>query len=275
MEVVKPVKRNVLLNPGPATTTDTVKYAQVVPDICPRENEFVEIMNEVRRDLVKVVHADPETYTAVLFTGSGTIIQDVLLNSLVPEGKKICVVNNGAYSSRLVEIAGHYHIPCVNLEFPSTELPDLSVVKDALENDSDIAVVATTHHETGTGVLNPVREIGRMAHDNGCIFIADTISTYGLLPINIEEENIDFCMSSAQKGLCGMTGASWAVGKIDEIVKSKNYPTRSYFATCICNTTFLNGSERCTSRLRSKLSMPCTRPSESTGKKGSKLATSA
>jgi 2-aminoethylphosphonate-pyruvate transaminase len=229
MEVVKPVKRNVLLNPGPATTTDTVKYAQVVPDICPRETEFVDIMNAVRRDLVKVVHADPKKYTAVLFTGSGTIIQDVLVNSLVPEGKKICVVNNGAYSSRMVEIAEHYHIPCVNLEFPSTGLPDLKVVKDTLENDNDIAVVATTHHETGTGVLNPVREIGRLAHDNGCIFIADTISTYGLLPINIEEENIDFCMSSAQKGLCGMTGASWAVGKIDEIDKSKNYPTRSYY----------------------------------------------
>jgi 2-aminoethylphosphonate-pyruvate transaminase len=229
MEVVKPVNRNVLLNPGPATTTDTVKYAQVVPDICPRENEFVEIMNEVRRDLVKVVHADLEKYSAVLFTGSGTIIQDVLVNSLVPEGKKICVVNNGAYSSRMVEIAEHYRIPCVNLEFPSTGLPDLKVVRDALENDNDIAVVATTHHETGTGVLNPVREIGRMAHDNGCIFIADTISTYGLLPINIEEANIDFCMSSAQKGLCGMTGASWTVGKIDEIVKSKTYPTRSYY----------------------------------------------
>ncbi|MBW2407799.1 MAG: aminotransferase class V-fold PLP-dependent enzyme, partial [Deltaproteobacteria bacterium] len=61
------------------------------------------------------------------------------------------------------------------------------------------------------------------------IFIADTISTYGLLPIDIEEENIDFCMSSAQKGLCGMTGASWTVGKIDEIVKTKDYPTRSYY----------------------------------------------
>ena len=41
------VKRNVLLNPGPATTTDTVKMAQVVPDICPREKEFVSIMREI------------------------------------------------------------------------------------------------------------------------------------------------------------------------------------------------------------------------------------
>jgi 2-aminoethylphosphonate-pyruvate transaminase len=153
VEVVKPVKRNVLLNPGPATTSDTVKYAQVVPDICPREEEFVAIMDEVRQELVNVVHGDPQMYAAVLFTGSGTIVQDVLVNSLVPEGKKICVVNNGAYSARMVEIADHYQIPCVNLEFPTTGLPDLDVVKQTLENDKDIAVVATVHHETGTGVL--------------------------------------------------------------------------------------------------------------------------
>ncbi|MGD8523318.1 MAG: 2-aminoethylphosphonate aminotransferase [Desulfobacterales bacterium] len=229
MEVVTPIKRNILLNPGPATTTDAVKYAQVVPDICPREQEFVEIMNEVRKELVKVVHGDPQKYSAVLFAGSGTVIEDVLVNSLVPENKKICIVNNGAYSSRMVEIAEHYHIPCVDLQFPTTGLPDLKVLRETLEKDKDIAVVATVHHETGTGVLNPVREIGKIAHDNGCVFIADTISTYGLIPIDIEKDNIDFCMSSAQKGLAGMTGVSWTIGKIEEIEKSKNYPKRSYY----------------------------------------------
>jgi 2-aminoethylphosphonate-pyruvate transaminase len=149
MEVVKPVKRNVLLNPGPATTTDTVKYAQVVPDICPREKEFVVIMDEIRRELVKVVHGDPKKHTAVLFTGSGTVVQDVLINSLVPANKKICVVNNGSYSSRMVEIAQYYHIPCVDLKFPSTGRPDLKAVSQTLDRDQDIAVVATTHHETG------------------------------------------------------------------------------------------------------------------------------
>jgi 2-aminoethylphosphonate-pyruvate transaminase len=238
MEVVKPVKRNILLNPGPATTTDTVKYAQVVPDICPREEEFVAIMDEIRQELVKVVHGDPQTYAAVLFTGSGTVIQDVLVNSLVPEGKKICIVNNGAYSARMVDIAGYYNIPCVNLEFPTTGLPDLDVVKKTLEEDKDIAVVATVHHETGTGVLNPVREIGKIAHDYGCVFIVDTISTYGLIPLNIEDENIDFCMSSAQKGLCGMTGVSWTVGKIEEIEKSMDYPKRSYYCNLFMQYDF-------------------------------------
>ena len=37
------IKRNILLNPGPSTTTDTVKYAQVVPDICPRERSSADL----------------------------------------------------------------------------------------------------------------------------------------------------------------------------------------------------------------------------------------
>ena len=93
------VKRNVLLNPGPSTTTDTVKMAQVVPDICPREKEFGDIMRKMRTDLVKIVHGDPQKYTSVLFCGSGTINLDICINSLLPEGKKILVINNGAYRS--------------------------------------------------------------------------------------------------------------------------------------------------------------------------------
>ena len=67
------IKRNILLNPGPSTTTDTVKMAQVVPDICPREREFAGLMKSLREDLVKIVHGSPETDTAVLFCGSGTL----------------------------------------------------------------------------------------------------------------------------------------------------------------------------------------------------------
>ena len=60
------IKRNVLLNPGPSTTTDTVKMAQVVSDICPREKDFQSIMAPMRADLVKIVHGG-EDYTSVLF----------------------------------------------------------------------------------------------------------------------------------------------------------------------------------------------------------------
>ena len=138
------IKRNILLNPGPSTTTDTVKMAQVVPDICPREDEFAEMMRQMRKDLVKIVHGDPQKYTSVLFCGSGTLNLDVCVNSLLPEGKKILVVNNGAYSSRAVEICEYYGLDHINLQFPIDEQPDLKVVEKTMKENPDIAVVYTT-----------------------------------------------------------------------------------------------------------------------------------
>ena len=223
------IKRNILLNPGPSTTTDTVKMAQVVPDICPREKEFASLMKGLREDLVKIVHGDTDEYTAVLFTGSGTINIDVCMNSLLPEGKKVLVINNGAYSTRAVEICQYYGLDYINLEFPIDELPDLSVVEQTLKSNPDIALVHTTHNETGTGILNPIRQLGAIAHKYGAVFSVDTTSTYAMRPIDVNKDNIDFCMASAQKGLMAMTGLSYIVGKREIIEKSKDYPKRSYY----------------------------------------------
>ncbi len=223
------MKRNILLNPGPATTTDSVKMAQIVPDICPREKEFAGMMKSMREDLVKIVHGDLSKYTSVLFCGSGTINIDVCINSLLPEGKKVLVVNNGAYSTRAVEVCEYYGLEHINLKLPIDRPVDVAEVEKALAENPDVALVYTTHHETGTGVLNPVREIGAAAHKAGAVFAVDTTSSYAMIPIDIEKDNIDFCMASAQKGIMGMTGLSFIVGNEEIIKKSKDYPKRSYY----------------------------------------------
>ena len=223
------IKRNVLLNPGPATTTDTVKMAQVVPDICPREKEFASLMRGLRGDLLKTVHAKEEDYTSVLFTGSGTINIDICLNSLLPAGKKALIINNGAYSSRAVEVCQYYGLPHIDLKSSVFERPDLVVVEQTLKENPDIAVVYTTHHETGTGILNPIHEIGALAHKYGAISVFDTTSSLAMIPINVYEDNVDFCMASAQKGIMAMSGLSFIIGKTEEIRKSKDYPKRSYY----------------------------------------------
>ena len=223
------IKRNILLNPGPATTSDSVKLAQVVPDICPREKEFAGMMKTLRSDLLRVVHADPAKYTSVLFCGSGTVNIDVCINSLLPEGKKILVVNNGAYNSRAVEVCQYYGLPHIDLRSDVFHQPDLGRVEETLRQNPDVAVVYCCHHETGTGVLNPIREIGALAHKYGAIFITDTTSSLGMIPLDVERDNVDFCMASAQKGLMAMTGLSFVIGREDIIRASAAYPKRSYY----------------------------------------------
>lgn len=223
------IKRNILLNPGPATTTDSVKLAQVVPDICPREKEFASLMKDLRINLLKTVNASSDKYTSVLFCGSGTINIDICLNSLLPKDKKVLIVNNGAYSSRAAEVCEYYNLPHINLKFPVNEPPSLELVEKTLRDNPDISMVYTTHNETGTGILNPIREIGAIAHKYNAIFVVDTTSTLAMRPIDVEKDNIDFCMASAQKGLQAMAGLSFIIGNENIIKESKNYPKRSYY----------------------------------------------
>lgn len=223
------IKRNVLLNPGPATTTDTVKLAQVVTDICPREKEFGKVMEDLSKDLLKIVHAKEDDYATVLFCGSGTINIDICLNSLLDAGKKTLIVNNGAYSSRAVEVCKYYGLPFVELKYKENEIPNLDEVNSTLANDSSISLVYTTHNETGTGLLNPIREIGKIAHDHKAMFVVDTTSTLAMRPIDVYKDNIDFCMASAQKGIMAMSGLSFVIGNKSIIEESQNYPKRSYY----------------------------------------------
>ena len=225
-----PVKRNILLNPGPSTTTDTVKYAQVVPDICPREKEFANLMKDLRNDLVKIVHGDLKEYTSIIFCGSGTICIDICINSLLDKDKIALVINNGSYSERAVEILKYYGMNYIELTQPYDKKPDLKLIEDELKkNENKIGYVYITHHETGTGLLNPIREIGKLAHKYNTILITDTTSSYAMIPINVYDDNIDFCMASAQKGIMGMSGMSFIIGKRDLVEKSKNYPKRTYY----------------------------------------------
>ena len=223
------IKRNILLNPGPATTTDTVKMAQVVPDICPREKEFAEIMRQIRKDLVDIVHGDQQKHTAVLFCGSGTINIDICLNSLLPEGKKALVINNGAYSARAVEVCRYYGLPHIDMQQSIFDTPDLEALETMLKENPDVGIVYITHHETGTGLLNPIRKIGEIAHRFGAVFVVDTTSALGMIPFDIQKDNVDFCMASAQKGLMAMSGLSFIIGDREIIERSKDYPKRSYY----------------------------------------------
>ena len=229
VKISKTLKRTILLNPGPSTTTEGVKLSVLQDDICHREEEFAAMTREVMAGLTKVVTKNTADYETVLFAGSGTIIIDVATSSLVPDGKKILVINNGAYSQRAIDAATMARVPVVEVKFGLLESFDLAKIEEALKANPDVHMVYTTHQETATGIFNPVKEVGALAKKYGKIFTVDTISTLGVLPFDMEEENMDFVMASSQKGLNAYTGISWITGRRAEIEKTKDYKPRSYY----------------------------------------------
>lgn len=222
-------KRNILLNPGPVTTTDSVKMSMVVPDICPREKEFVDILTEVREGLLEIAGADDNNYTSILIAGSGTAVMDSVINSTVPQNKKIMIINNGAYGERMVKIAKAYNIKYVELKFSWTESLDLNVTEKALNLDHEITHVAMVHHETTTGLLNPLREMGKLVKGLDKVFIVDAISSFAAIPIDIKSDKIDYLMSTSNKCIQGMPGISFVIAKKNELEKTANIPPRSFY----------------------------------------------
>jgi 2-aminoethylphosphonate-pyruvate transaminase len=226
--VPKPIIRNVLLNPGPATTTDTVKYAQIVPDICPREKEFGEVMEFISEELTMLV-ADPDDYTTVLFGGSGTAAVESILSSAMDQGT-VVIINNGAYGKRMCQIASAYRLGYLEFNSPADEAVDLGFLEKVFQNDSqNISHLAMVHCETTTGLLNDIHSVGQLCKRYGIQLIVDAISSFGAIPIDMKKMNISYLAASSNKNLQGMAGVSFVIANKKLIQKTKNIPPRNLY----------------------------------------------
>jgi len=238
------IKRHILLNPGPATTTLSVKQAQVVPDICPREKEFGALMARIRQQLVEVLHGGDE-YVAVMFGGSGTAAVEACLSSVVAHDKKILIVDNGAYGRRMVEIAQTYQIEVVPYSIPWGDYPSLSVIEALLrQHQGQISHLAIVHHETTTGMLNPIEACADLAHQYDVQIIVDGMSSFAGMPINIQQLGLDYFISSSNKCIQGMAGVSFVICKRTSLEQSAHIRPRSYYLNLLAQHQYFEKSQQ-------------------------------
>ena len=225
----KDIERKILLNPGPATTTDTVKMAQVIPDICPREKEFSELMAGIRNDLLKIINVDKKKYTTVLFGGSGTAVMESVIASVVNQEKTLLILKNGAYGDRMQKIAKTYSIPFTTLEYEWGKPINFSEVDSYLKSNLEIGYIAMVHHETTTGILNSINSFSELGKKHGHTLILDAISSYAGVPIDLERIPIDYLMSTSNKCIQGMAGLAFVICKKTELEHLKEIPNRSFY----------------------------------------------
>ncbi len=203
-------KRQVLLCPGPVNLSSHVRSALSSQEICHREPEFAHLMQTVRAKLLHALGCDGR-YTSVIIGGSGTAaLEAAVLSSLEP-GRKLLVVNNGVYGSRIAQMARIHQMPLVEIRSTLTDWPDLSRVAAALKRDSDIGTVALVRQETSTGMLKPVEGVAALAKKYRRRVLVDAISSLGAERLDLARNNIGICVGSAGKCLHGAPGLSFVL----------------------------------------------------------------
>jgi len=196
-----------LLNPGPVTTTPRVKAAVGARDMCHREPIFSNLLDSIQRKLRKVFKAT-DGHDVFVLTASGTGGMESAISTFVPAGKKLLVLSNGAFGERLAEIASVYNIEVVSFSVPWGKKLPIEDLEITLQADSDIAAVAMVHHETSMAILNPVNEVGAIARRNGRVLILDAVSSLGAEKLDVVEDNVDVCVTSANKCLHAFSGVA-------------------------------------------------------------------
>jgi cysteine desulfurase len=73
----------------------------------------------------------------------------------------------------------------------------LDELKKAIRPDTILISVMFANNEIGS--IQPIREIGEIAHEHGILFHTDAVQAYGQLPIDVNELHIDMLSSSAHK----------------------------------------------------------------------------
>ncbi len=221
-------QRNVLLNPGPATTTHSVKMAQVVPDICPREYEFGDLMEWVSEELTTIV-ANTDEYVSILFGGSGTAVVEATLSSVVPHNKRVLIINNGAYGQRMCQIVGAYDMDYVEFQSSPIEPINLEALEATIKSTKDLSHLAIIHNETTTGLLNNLDDLGNIARKYNLELIVDAMSSYAEIPINMKKQNIAYLMASSNKNIQGMAGIGFVIANKEAIEKIKEIKPRNFY----------------------------------------------
>lgn len=70
-------------------------------------------------------------------------------------------------------------------------------LKKAIRPDTILISVMFANNEIGA--IQPIKEIGKLAHEKGILFHTDAVQAYGQLPIDVEEMNIDMLSASGHK----------------------------------------------------------------------------
>lgn len=215
--------RRVLLNPGPVTISEIVRKALMKPDNCHREKEIINVIQDIRKSLVWFSGGGDE-YTSTLLVSSGTgALESALISAIRSqkedwkEGERpndcVLVLSNGAYGKRIEDIYAKYKsIKVISINEEWGKPISLKKVEEAFESRM-FGYVVMVHHETTTGLLNPIKEVGDLAKKYNCTFIVDAISSFGGIPLNVKECNIDYLVGVPNKCIQGLPGVSFVIAK--------------------------------------------------------------
>ena len=190
------------LLPGPVAIGERVHDAFIRQPVSHRSRQFMADFAQTKSALCRLVNA---RYVEI-FTGSGTLANDVVgahLTTLTGPG---IVLNNGEFGRRLVDHATRWQLAFRTLESAWGETFELDEIERTLIAHPEIDWLWTAHCETSSGVLNDIEALGALCSRHNVRLCLDCISSVGAVLVDLK--NVYLASGVSGKALGSYPGLS-------------------------------------------------------------------
>jgi alanine-glyoxylate transaminase/serine-glyoxylate transaminase/serine-pyruvate transaminase len=217
------------MGPGPSNVHPRVLAALARPTLGHLDPRFIELMDEIKLLLKYVYKTENDVTFAV--SGPGSLGMETCLVNLVEPGSKVVVCINGVFGGRMKSIVERCRATPLIINEKWGSAIDPAKLEDLLKQNRDASVVAFVHAETSTGAKSDIKTLAEISHKHGCLTIADTVTSIGGIPLEIDEWEIDASYSGTQKCLScppGLSPVTFNKRSVD-FIKNRKSQVQSWF----------------------------------------------
>jgi len=198
--------KRVLMGPGPSDVHPRVLKAMATPLVGHLDPDFLTIMNETKVMLKEVFQTENE-FTIPL-SGTGSAGMEACLVNLLEPGDRAIVCVSGFFGERMVEIVKRCQAEPIIVESEWGTIVEPEQVEKILKKAGKVKLIAVVHAETSTGACQPLEELSTLAKKANTLFVVDTVTSLGGIPVKVDEWQIDATYSGTQKCLSCPPGLS-------------------------------------------------------------------
>ncbi|MFN3596641.1 MAG: pyridoxal-phosphate-dependent aminotransferase family protein [Rubricoccaceae bacterium] len=236
--------RRTLMGPGPSDVHPRVLEALARPTIGHLDPAFIELMDDVRRQLQAVFLTENRMTMPV--SGPGTAGMEACVVNLVEPGTTVVVCRNGVFGDRLRQMVERAGGTAVVVDDAWGRAVSPEKLDETLEAHPEAEIVAFVHAETSTGACSDAATLAGLAQKHGCLTIMDTVTGLGGVPVRVDEWGIDAVYSGTQKCLSappGLAPVSFSDRALDRI-RSRETPVQSWFLDVSLVASYWDGGAR-------------------------------
>ncbi|HBG75319.1 MAG: hypothetical protein A2X25_12275 [Chloroflexi bacterium GWB2_49_20] len=221
--------QRVLLGPGPSNVDPRVLRVMATPPIGHLDPYLLKLYAE-EQILLRSIFKTRNDWTFAL-SGTGTSGMEAALANLIEPGDSVLIAINGYFGFRLAEIASRVGAKVDRIECPLGDIFTVAAIEEALKNKS-YKLFALVHAETSTGAeqLN-IKQISDSVHRHNTLFVLDTVTSLGGIPVEVDEWDIDIAYSASQKSISAPSGLApiTVSPRARNIIEKRSTPVSSFY----------------------------------------------